>query len=227
MVRLELQSRDRPILQSFYQMFKDNGYQPSLTDTTKDGRDYCLLRINSTALVHQLAASGITARKTYTVPFFDFLPDHLLHDYLRGVVDGDGSIIHRKNSLVVEICSASSGFIHTLNDSLERLGIPQHRIDIRTRNRRSPLYRITLWRYAPTFLQQVYYPGCLCLQRKLQVFTQFSKHPDRKITWSPEQDRFLWVNQDLPILELCSRLGKTRGSITARLHRLRKSFLSA
>lgn len=226
-LRIELQARDEPILRQIASLFKSEGYKPAITISTKEDRDYCVLRITNQQLIHQLETIGITARKTFTVPFLGFLPDSILPDYYRGIIDGDGSVYVRKNSLVSEVCSASSGFIASLNDNLPRLGIPTHRIETRIRNRKRPLYRIVFWRHAPVFLQSIYYPNCLCLERKRDNFNNFVKQPDKKITWFPEHDRFLIENQHLSTRELSQSLSKTEKAVRIRIWRLKKSQLIA
>lgn len=59
--------------------------------------DTCHITITSNPLGNALIDLGITPRKSFTVNHCNKIPDHLLRDYYRGLVDGDGCIHKRKD----------------------------------------------------------------------------------------------------------------------------------
>jgi hypothetical protein len=52
----------------------------------------CRIQICSKKICDDLTALGVTPNKSLTLEFCDQVPKHLIHHYIRGYVDGDGSI---------------------------------------------------------------------------------------------------------------------------------------
>lgn|SRR4030067_616962 len=64
---------------------------------------------------------GITPRKTFTTKLIQ-MPDEFYSHYIRGLVDGDGSVYYRQNSYpVINISSASMKFLEQLQEVIFRL----------------------------------------------------------------------------------------------------------
>ena len=82
-------------------------------------------------LVEDLHKFGIFPRKSLTVKFPDVPQDFLTH-FIRGVFDGDGSILFKKESinfpLVTKFFSGSKHFIENLEIKLQELGMPKRKI---------------------------------------------------------------------------------------------------
>ena len=94
---------DKPIF-SFIQ----DGYK-------EDSQKYRLI-FPSDHLVKSLEKWGCTERKTFTIKFPTFLPEDLVHHFIRGYFDGDGSVFRHivknngkeYNNLGVTICGTES-----------------------------------------------------------------------------------------------------------------------
>ncbi len=82
-------------------------------------------------LVADLLNLGIYPRKSLTVKFPD-VPQDFVASFIRGVFDGDGSVMFKKKSknypLVTKFCSGSKHFIDNLEIKLQELGMPKRKI---------------------------------------------------------------------------------------------------
>jgi intein/homing endonuclease len=217
-VSIELQGQDHPLLESLMPVFKSSGYRPSLTQTVKKGRLYSRLRVHSVQLVQELATLGITRRKSLTISVHMDSFGVYLVDYIRGVIDGDGSITVRRNDVEVSLCSASSEFIRDINSLLPMFGIAPKNIGTRVRSRKNPLYRFSVYSIdARSLLQQLYYPECLALPRKKLVAQSFK--PTKK--WSQSDVQYLREKADtLTAHQIADHLGKTYASVRSKGYRL-------
>lgn len=86
----------------------------------KDGKrhDNCSLIITSRKIVNSLAQYNIVPRKTFlNVEFPEILKNHIyLNHYIRGLIDGDGTITNRaKNLIHISLCG-SPIFIENIYD---------------------------------------------------------------------------------------------------------------
>jgi hypothetical protein len=116
---------------------------------------------------------GLTPAKSRTLTALD-IPTAIFPDFLRGCVDGDGSIwiTHRQGRplLGIQIASGSEAFVSWLQDAVVRLtGIVSH---IYRRDRRWDL-RFNA-RYADALAEWMYYaPAVPHLPRKRAVWEKY------------------------------------------------------
>lgn len=132
---------------------------------------YCSVR--SLPMARALERIGIRPRKSKTIPWPD-LPVEFLSSFVRGLVDGDGSIRIRAglagtNYLCVEYVSGSSDFITGFAGAIEAA------IGFRPRSRiRSRSYRLSLAGIgAICFCKWIYGGPGARLSRKEGVFVEF------------------------------------------------------
>ncbi len=120
-----------------------------------------------------LTSLGLTPAKSRTVGPLD-VPDAAFPDFLRGCIDGDGSvwITHRQGRPLfgIQIASGSEHFINWVQQTFTRLtGLLSH---IYRRPRRWDL-RFNA-RYAAALSEWIYYaPDVPCLSRKREVWEQY------------------------------------------------------
>jgi DNA-binding transcriptional regulator WhiA len=79
----------------------------------KQSRNIYTLSISRKSIVEDLAALGITEKKSLTVEFLQ-VPHEYLHHFIRGVVDGDGWVQDR--GYVLNVTSASPMFAYYLHE---------------------------------------------------------------------------------------------------------------
>lgn len=99
-----------------------------------------------------------------------FIP--LTYDILRGIIDGDGYVRKVKNSIVINICSASFVFINQLEDFFQKENIKCYKkIDNRI-TRKNILYNINI--YNQKYIHQIYFnlycSTDLFLKRKRNIY---------------------------------------------------------
>lgn len=110
---IELKNTDENHLKKFKKNIKS-----AHPITQRKNRDACLIQIGSRKIVQDLKKMGITPNKSLILKSCQLVPEHLLKDYWRGFIDGDGSIhIDRKNWRInltgaYEICKDFDLFLH-------------------------------------------------------------------------------------------------------------------
>ena len=109
------------------------------------------LQIGSRVLYERLLALGLTPKKSLTIPALK-IPDEWFHDFLRGVIDGDGNIrwwIHPSNGReqwTVRIVSASRPFLAWIQETVKRLWRVTGGLHVRppASEKHHPLYTLKL-----------------------------------------------------------------------------------
>lgn len=120
-----------------------------------------------------LLSIGLTPRKSLTLASVD-VPEKWFADFLRGVIDGDGSIrswIHPSNGIEqwsLRVYSASRPFVEWLGGQIEKQFEVTGAIHRDTRKRpKSDLFTLKYGKIAAkAILSQCYYKGSLGLERK-------------------------------------------------------------
>lgn len=145
-------------------------------------------------------------------------------DYIRGLIDGDGSLgITKKRYPFISFLVKSEVLKNYLCDVIEESVREKKRL---SRNKRDNTYNIMLNREkAQKFIRYLYYPGCLALKRKLKKAKEALewKRPKNLIRifknfWEPWEDEHI-LNHS--IKESCNRLYRSERSIKMRLWRLK------
>lgn len=158
------------------------------------------LLIKQKALYERLVAIGLTPRKSLTLKPLA-VPDEWFHDFLRGVIDGDGNIrrwIHPTNGReqwTVRIYGASHAFIEWLRVTIERLWRVRGLIHSREpkNEHHHTLHTLKYGKLAArVILAKCYIPGSIALARK-QVLADACT--SGWVGWSKSKtvlDRELW-----------------------------------
>ncbi|MCD6094657.1 LAGLIDADG family homing endonuclease [bacterium] len=145
-------------------------------------------------------------------------------DYIRGLIDGDGSLgLTKKNIPFISIAVKSEELKNYLCEVIEKITEERKKL---TRNKRDNIYNIMINRErAQQFIKYLYYPGCLTLERKLKKAKEALKWKRPKTLkkifqkfWEPWEDKFI-LNHSLE--ESCKFLKRTEKSIKMRLWRLK------
>lgn len=144
-------------------------------------------------------------------------------DYIRGLIDGDGSVgISKRGFPFISISVKSEALKNYLCNLIEKITGERKRL---SRNNRDNTYNIMVNREkAQQFIRYLYYPNCLVLKRKLKRAQEALKwkRPQNlkrifKKFWEPREDKFI-LNHS--IKENCNHLKRTERSIKTRLWRL-------
>jgi len=100
---------------------------PGLALNQVKGRNIWRLKANNKNYTDWLIKNGCVPRKTLTLKFPNKIPEKYMPDFMRGVMDGDGSISFRirgnSKSSRCYYCSSSLSFITGINKYLDSLNI--------------------------------------------------------------------------------------------------------
>lgn len=123
------------------------------------------LNVRSQQLADDLSKWNIVPNKTYVISEIK-IPEKFKIDFLRGFIDGDGSIWYDSNSGAVHtgVCGHSEHIMKQIADLGNSL------IGQKTTNKityTNGVYRYS-WNGSKAMLlnQLIYYPGCICIARK-------------------------------------------------------------
>lgn len=135
------------------------------------GRVYFRLQIYSTSLYRHLLNVGLTPSKSVSLGALNLSMPHF-HDFLRGLIDGDGNIhtwIHSGNGIrqwALRISSAAPVFAYWLKSLIEEFFAVRGSIHVEE-GKQHPIYTIKFGKLsAKVILRACYYDGCLTIPRK-------------------------------------------------------------
>ena len=168
-LELSLQQKDKKHLEKFQvflntdALIKDK--QIHLNDKTYLA---CVIQINNKSIVTDLITLGCTPKKSLTImfPSDNIVPNKLQHHFIRGYIDGDGSITNKYRSCMIEIL----GTEEFLTRFIQKWGLP-----IRTFRKHGKAYGyiINKKEYTIPFLRKVYGNATIYLDRKYKKVVEF------------------------------------------------------
>ncbi len=171
---INITSKDRAHLYSIRKALQLKNKIGRKTRSIEKNKKYSQLQFGDINFFSYLENLGLTSKKSLTLGPIN-VKDGYFADFLRGVVDGDGSIstwIHRTNNhrqWSLRIFSASSSFIRWLESTIGE-GF-QVKGKLYTRNeasKKNPIFILKYGKFAASkILKEIYYPNCLALERKL------------------------------------------------------------
>lgn len=194
---IELQQQDSIILEQIQNIFNINGYKStlnlhskSLPSKTKGLRNYSRLRINSKELIKKLSNFGIIPNKSYIVELpnidIEYIPS-----ILRGIIDGDGWILNRRNGLELGICSKSQIFLQQIMNQIH------YTLNIGIKNIFTDKKSSKIMYYGNESLKILDYiyntESNLFLNRKKEIYDSFEKIISDR-WWTKEQNEILLKN---------------------------------
>ena len=224
---VEINIRDIELLRKFQQL---TPYNSSITERIRS-TNFAKTHHSATWTVCSLEARtmlndrglpyGRKSRKI-TPPRFEFSR----RDYLRGVIDADGSLGFTKQGLpFISLTTASTAIGAYLCFYARKItGVER----VIKRNTRDSIYNICYWKeQAQDLASHLYYPGCLSLDRKRTAALSLSawvRPADMKVVpnrrrWKEWEDRLLLQHNNAATA--AAALGRSFQSCNLRLWRLR------
>lgn len=185
------------------------------------------INVRARTTINQLGIPYGRKSKRVTPPRVEFSR----RDYLRGVIDADGSVGYTGQGLpFLSLTTASSALGAYLCHYAKKVTGAGRQIK---RNARDEIYNIVYTKEAAVKLaEHFYYPGCLSLERKQSAAESLAswerptgmrvRPPSRR--WKPWEDRILLGldDDDASAVEL----GRTKASCAVRLWRLKTGAVS-
>jgi len=224
-LNIELSRGDLHILKSFKELFPSvySSIRTRTRDTNfkKNYKSYTLTICNRDfrSEINKLGIPYGRKSQIISPPKTDFCEK----DYIRGLIDADGSVgITEKRFPFISLSSKSEKLKDYLCKIIERNVGERKRL---SRNKRDDTYNIMLNREkAQKFIKYLYYSDCLALKRKLRKAEEALKWRRLKTLkrifrkfWEPWEDKYI-LNHSIE--ESCNKLKRTEKSIKMRLWRL-------
>ncbi|XOB46719.1 MAG: LAGLIDADG family homing endonuclease [Candidatus Nealsonbacteria bacterium] len=227
-LQIEIGRQDMHILKSFRRIFPSvySSIKIRVRDTNfkKNYRSY-VMGIFNIEFREELNKLGIPYGKKSQIispPESDFCE----RDYIRGLVDGDGSVgITGRGFPFISFTVKSEKLKEYFLGIIEKITGERKSLN---RNKRDNIYNIMINRErAQEFIKYLYYPGCLGLKRKLKNAKavlkwkrpKYIKRVFRKFWEEWENEYILTHTRE----ESCNHLKRTKNSVEMRLWRLRNN----
>lgn len=226
-IEVELHVQDRTILEKFTNLITVHSYIRERTRDTNFKKQYksvtwSVFDLGFRTVLNELGLPYGKKSKiisTPTVPFSEI-------DYWRGVIDGDGSLGLTANQYPFLSLITTSPFLHCAYTEFLFQKIGQRKIT--TPNKRDKAFNICVFKEnAQKLIGELYYPGCICLDRKLksaEMVNAWVRPSDMvKKTWAVRK----WTSKEdaivlkFPYQKAAEKLGRTERSVKTRAWRLR------
>lgn len=123
LVGISLKSSDKYMIEKIKELFNSNR---KIYHDGRMGKECDAIEINSEIMVKDLSKFEIIPRKTYLLKdiHIEQIPKHLQRHYLRGLLDGDGTVCYDTGYLVVGFCGYNEEFVrsfqYAIDEYLER-----------------------------------------------------------------------------------------------------------
>lgn len=167
-IRLEIGS-EKPLLYLDKSNKHDFGY---------DYKNQYGLYMFSKHMCESLCDKGVVPNKSLITTFPDFLPNHLLSHFIRGVYDGDGSIYrtvkNEKNHAVSVTITATESFCQSLQSVVkEQINLNSKIYDASCHNGITKVFTLSGRNLSKSFLDWIYKDAELYLQRKYDRYMEY------------------------------------------------------
>ncbi|MGW1170272.1 LAGLIDADG family homing endonuclease [Streptomyces sp. NPDC002550] len=223
---VELSARDADLLRAFQKL---TPYHSSVTQRTRStnfaethsAAVWSLCSLEARTRINELGLPYGRKSKTIAPPQVEFSRP----DYLRGLIDADGSVgFTTQGYPFLSLTTASTAIVAYLCFYVE--GITSTKRTPR-RNQRDDIYNITyITETAKALSEHLYYPGCLSLQRKREaadlvanwVRPAGSKPRRPRFEWTSEMDRVLLAAPK--IAHAAAQLGHSQSACQVRRWKL-------
>jgi len=221
-LRIELGEEDLHVLKSFKQLFPSiySSISDRIRDTNfkKNNKAYTF-NIYNISFRNELNALGIPYGKKSEIispPEGNFLE----RDYIRGLIDGDGSVgITAKGLPFISFTVRREGLKKYFFNVIEKITGERKNLN---RNKRDNIYNIMLNREkAQKFIEYLYYPDCLALRRKLKkakIALRWKRPKNMKRVfqkfWEEWEEKYILTHT---IEEGCNYLKRTKSSVKNKL----------
>lgn len=169
-IRISLHIKDAYILEEFRSKLETDSVVKYIPDKNK-----AELRIWSKKMFYDLEKHGIKPRKTGYETIPNSISNHLLHHFIRGFFDGDGTIYKRKNrkrhKCTIGYVSQSKEMMLSMQSILKNLGIT---INIHYKeNKNCYESKTESVDYCTKFLEYIYKDATISLIRKYKRANEY------------------------------------------------------
>lgn len=173
---ISITSKDRGLLESVKTSLHLSNKIGRKSRGGEQKKKYSLLQFGDVAFYRYLLNIGLKPKKSLILERIR-VPDKYFRDFLRGVIDGDGSIntwVNKANQYeqwCLRILSGAPIFSKWLKEETERVFSVRGKLyGCLLKNKKNPLFTIKFGKLAAkVILESCYYKNCLSLNRKLKI----------------------------------------------------------
>ncbi|MFB6144946.1 MAG: LAGLIDADG family homing endonuclease [Candidatus Nanohaloarchaea archaeon] len=150
-----------------------------LKERENNGSKMVSYTVTSNRLVEQLEEFGIVPRKTKKLDF-PSIPSEYIRDFVRGYIDGDGSIsIHKRkkgNTRLILRIIGNKQFLEELHRVIKNKADINPNSKVRKESN-ADIHSINYSgrSYVPDIMRWIYYDGCVCLNRKREKWQKYKE----------------------------------------------------
>lgn len=223
---VELNSRDIDLLYRFKHLTPYNSSVTERTRSTNFAENYnsavwTLCSLEARTKLNSLGLPYGRKSRQIAPPSVAFVS----RDYVRGLIDADGSIGHTgQGTPFISLTTSSTAIADHLCTYAREITGAERRVN---RNARDEVYNITYEKEAAQILAaDLYYPGCLSLGRKqvkAEAAASWTRPYDMRIVrsrrWTASEDQTLLRSDD--VAAVAEKLGRSEQSCHMRRWRLR------
>jgi LAGLIDADG DNA endonuclease family protein len=177
-IQMQLQARDSYILERLNHAIGSNRTLKFYKRETESHQDKYLLRITCKKLSEDLCKLGCHARKSLTLKFptQEQVPPHLLHHFVRGYFDGDGTIYEKRDVFQyrVSMC-VSDDFGQSFKEVIEKL-FGMHVSIVYKKNNKIREAVISGGSQMPIIMEWMYKDATIYLKRKYEKWQRLKEH---------------------------------------------------
>jgi len=190
---------------------------------TKGGL-YRRLRINSKYMISILNNKyGLYSNKSKTLKIIHDIPKEFLGDFVRGILDGDGWVTLRNNSIETGFSSGSLVFLEQIKELIKVKGYIRTQTKTLKSGYISTCYSLVMYKSDSLKLKDLMYYSnhCFSLRRKRDKFFSNFYVPAERL-WTKEEVKLL-TKSYIPrgnLNRLCKLLNRTRKSVSCKIARL-------
>jgi hypothetical protein len=183
-IAISLQSEDAYILESLKNLISPDSKVKNYPSRCKNCKPQTFLYLYSKNLSKSLSALGCIQNKSKSMNM-PSIPKHMLHHFIRGYFDGDGSVGFREYPSRVFTVNFTScvDFLTQLKINLENLGFYVSKIRMDKRNSYTASFGISKYENILKFYRWLYKDATYFLTRKKNKFDKIETWKTKKIKY--------------------------------------------
>lgn len=177
-ISITLNSDDEYILNKFKNIVRAN------TSISYDGRGCGQIAIRSNIMAEELSSYGVVPRKSYITYLPKNIPQNMMNHLIRGIFDGDGSILAKLNSNdkqnrflhSISFCGTHQLMEDISNYSFKKLSLKQKPTVYDYKDRNLSELKIQNINDIKLFGDWMYFNSTIYLTRKKNIYNNFLNH---------------------------------------------------
>jgi len=172
--RIQIQKDDEEILYKIRAILQYDGpmYDIDIPKNDWSKKPQTCLCVNRKSMTEDLVRHGCSPNKSLVIEYPTWIDPTLESHFLRGILDGDGSINIKKGKYLNTSITTTDLFNKELQSRLSKMGIDSQ-LYYRYEHTNTCSLMVTKTSHANKFLEYLYQDSSICLARKHQKYQEF------------------------------------------------------